>query len=224
MSFFDIKHIFFNVLGYDMSYLEFFASLFGALGVWLSARANIWTWPTGIVAVVMAFFLFYQVQLYPDMFLQVFYFVAGVIGWWRWANPKPGEENKRHELKASFMGWKRFGTLWGIGIVGTYILGTFAESLHELFPNIFQIPSAYPYADSFVTVMSVVTTFYMIEKKIESWAMWILIDALAAYLYFSKGIKLFALEYVVFCFMASYGLWNWIREKNTPQVIPVNES
>ena len=221
MSFFDIRNIFFSALGYDMSYLELFAALFGGLGVWLSARSNIWTWPVGIIAVILAFFLVYQVQLYPDMFLQAFYFVTGVLGWWRWANPREGEENKRRQLKASSLGLKRFGRLTAIGIVGTYALGTFAENLHELFPSIFSIPSAYPYADSFVTVMSVVATFYMIEKKIESWIIWIIVDALAAYLYFSKGIKLFALEYIVFCLLASYGLWNWIREKNTTQAVPV---
>ncbi|HTF22136.1 MAG TPA: nicotinamide riboside transporter PnuC [Chryseolinea sp.] len=219
MTFFDIKYIFFTVLGYEMSYLEFFATIAGGIAVWLSARSNIWSWPIGIVNVVLAFFVFYQVQLYPDMFLQVFFFVTNILGWWRWANPKPGEANRRNELKASFMGWKRFSTLSTIGIVGTYVLGTFAENLHEWLPNIFSVPSAYPYADSFVTVMSIVTTFYMIEKKIESWIIWIIVDALATYLYFSKGIKFFALEYMVFCFVASYGLWNWIREKNMPQPI-----
>ena len=207
------------MLGYEMSYLEFFASLSGLIAVWLSARAHIWSWPVGIVNVVLAFFMFYQVQLYPDMFLQVFFFATNVMGWWRWTNPKPGEENKRNELRASFLGWKRFGTLSAIGIAGTYILGTFAENLHELFPRIFTIPSAYPYADSFVTVMSIVTTFYMIEKKIESWIIWIMVDVLATYLYFSKGIKLYALEYMVFCFVASYGLWNWIKEKNTSPTV-----
>lgn len=220
MSFFDIKHIFITVLGYEMSYLEFFAALAGLIAVWLSARTSILSWPIGIINVVLAFFLFYQVQLYPDMFLQVFFFVTNIVGWWRWANPKPGEENRRNELKASFMGWKRFSKLTAIGVVGTYILGTFAENLHEWFPEIFSLPSAYPYADSFVTVMSIVTTFYMIEKKIESWIIWIIVDALATYLYFSKGIKLYALEYLIFCIIASYGLWNWIREKNSPNVAP----
>jgi nicotinamide mononucleotide transporter len=218
VSFFDIKNIFFTALGYEMSYLEFFAALSGLIAVWLSARAHIWSWPIGIVNVILAFFMFFQVQLYPDMFLQVFFFVTNAIGWWRWANPKPGEENKRNELKASFLGWKRFGQLSAIGIVGTYLLGTFAENLHELFPQVFTIPSAYPYADSFLTVMSIVTTFYMIEKKIESWIIWIIVDVLATYLYFSKGIKLYALEYMVFCFVASYGLWNWIKEKNASTV------
>ena len=197
-----------------MSYLEFFATVSGMIAVWLSARSNIWSWPIGIINVVLVFFLVYQVQLYPDMFLQVFFFVTNIIGWWRWAHPKPGEENRRLQLKASFMGWRKFSSLTAAGFVGTYIFGTFASNLHELFPSVFSLPSAYPYADSFVTVMSIVTTFYMIEEKIESWVIWILVDALAAYLYYSKGIKFFALEYLIFCFVAAYGLWNWIKEKN----------
>lgn len=212
MQFFDIENIFFEILGYQMSYLEFFGTIAGAIAVWLSARAIIWSWPIGIINVVLFFFLFYQVQLYPDMFLQAFFFVTNLMGWWRWANPKPGEENQKNELKATFMGWKKFTAISLIGIVGTYLFGTFAKNLHELFPGIFSLPSAFPYADSFVTVMSIITTFFMIQKKIECWIIWIVVDIVAAYLYFSKGIKFVGLEYLVFCFIAAFGFWNWIRE------------
>lgn len=212
MSFFDIENIFFTVAGYQMSYLEFFGTIAGAIAVWLSAKANIWSWSIGVINVVLFFFLFYQVQLYPDMFLQVFFLITNLLGWWRWANPKPGEENQKNELRASFMGWRRFLTICLAGLVGTYFFGTFAKNLHELFPAVFSIPSAFPYADSFVTVMSIVTTFFMIQKKIESWIIWIIVDSLATYLYFAKGIKFVAIEYLVFCFIAAFGLWNWIRE------------
>ena len=212
MSFFDIDKILFTIAGYEMSYLEFFGTIAGAVAVWLSAKANIWSWPVGVINVVLFFFLFYQVQLYPDMFLQVFFLITNLMGWWRWANPKPGEENRKNELRASFMGWRQFLAISVVGLIGTYFFGTFAKNLHELFPTIFSLPSAFPYADSFVTVMSVLTTFYMIQKKIESWIIWIVVDALATYLYFAKGIKFVAIEYLVFCFIASFGLWNWVRE------------
>ena len=75
MQFFDIENIFFTTLGYEMSYLEFFGTIAGAVAIWLSAKAIVWSWPIGIINVVLFFFLFYQVQLYPDMFLQVFFFV-----------------------------------------------------------------------------------------------------------------------------------------------------
>lgn len=217
MDFFDIDHIFFKFLDYPMSYIEFFGVIAGLIAVWLSAKANIWSWPIGIVNVVLSFFLYYQIQLYPDMFLQVFFFVTNIVGWWRWANPKAGEEDYKDELRVSYMPWKQFLFIFGISILGTFVLGSMASHLHEWFPKIFPTPSAFPYVDSFITVMSVVTTFSMIQKKIESWIIWIIVDVIAAYLYFIKGVKFFSLEYFVFTVLASFGLWNWIREYRTYQ-------
>ena len=179
-----------------MSYLEFFGVAFGLLAVWLSAKANIWSWPVGIVNVVLAFLLYYQVQLYPDMFLQAFFFVTNIIGWWRWANPKPGEEDRKQELKVSYMKKGDILLTVVVGIAGTFILGSFA----------------YPYVDSFITVMSIVTTFYMIQKKIECWIIWILVDMVATYLYFIKGVKFYSVEYFIFTLIASFGLYHWIKE------------
>jgi nicotinamide mononucleotide transporter len=42
--------------------------------------------------------------------------------------------------------------------------------------------------------------------------LWILVDAVACYLYFSKGIMLVGIEYVVFCFIAAFGFWHWLKE------------
>jgi len=41
---------------------------------------------------------------------------------------------------------------------------------------------------------------------------WILVDVVACYLYFSKGIMLVGIEYVVFCFIAAFGFWHWLKE------------
>jgi nicotinamide mononucleotide transporter len=211
-AFFDIENIFFSLLGYPMSYLEFFGTIAGFIAVGLSARANVWSWLIGLINVTFFFFLFFQVQLYPDMFLQIFFFVTNVMGWWRWSHPKPFEEDRKHELKVSFMRMKNLVLLIMIGLVGTAIVGNFASRLHDWVPQIFNKPSAFPYLDSFVTVMSIVTTFLMIQKKIESWVIWIIVDVIATYMYFAKGIKFVGIEYLAFCFIAAYGLWNWIRE------------
>lgn len=217
MSLFDINNIFFTVLDYKMSYLEFFGVLFGLLAVWLSARANIWNWPVGIANVILAFFLYYQVQLYPDMFLQLFFLGTNVMGWIRWANPKPGEEDKKNELRVSFMNRKQVVLLLIVGVAGTGLVGSLASRLHQWFPTVFPLPGAFPYLDSFITVMSIVTTFFMIQKKIESWIIWIVVDSVATYLYYSKGVKFYSVEYLIFTFLAAYGLWTWIREHRSYQ-------
>jgi nicotinamide mononucleotide transporter len=212
MRFFDIQTTFFEAWDYKVSYLEFFGMVSGIIAVWLSARANIWSWPIGIINVVLSFFLFFQVQLYPDMFLQIFFFVTNIIGWWRWAHPKPFEEDGKHELKVSFMKRSQHITLAVVGISGTILFGLFASRLHDIFPVVFTQPSASPYLDSFITVMSVITTFYLIEKKIESWIVWIIVDIIATCLYFTRGIPLYGVLYFGLTVLAAYALWNWMRE------------
>lgn len=212
MNFFSIESIFFEIWGYPMSYLEFFGTVAGGVAVWLAARANIWSWPLGLINVTLFFFLFFQVQLYPDMFLQVFFFITNLMGWWRWAHPKPDEEDKKHELKISFMPIRQMLIFSSLGLVGTFLMGGLASNLHEWLPQIFSQPSAFPYFDSFVTVMSIVATYLMIQKKVECWIIWIVVDCVATGLYFVKGIKFVGIEYLAFCFLAAFGLWQWLKE------------
>lgn len=212
MSFFDIDNIFFEALGYAMSYLEFFSVIAGLIAVVLSAKANIWSWPVGIINVSLSFFFYFQIQLYPDMFLQIFFFVTNLMGWWRWTHPKTGEEDMKSELKVSFMAGKQFIILFFTGIAGTIAIAAMASHLHEWLPALFSLPSSFPFADSFILVMSIMATFLMIQKKIECWIIWVVIDVAATVLYFVKGAKFFSFEYLVFTLIAAFALWNWVRE------------
>lgn len=212
MNFFSHQSIFFTILGYPMSYLEFFGTLSGAIAVCLSAKENIWSWPVGIINVVLFFFLFCQVQLYPDMFLQIFFFITNLMGWWRWTHPAKEEENQKNQLRVSLMPTKMLASMILIGLVGTVTMGLLAKNLHEFFPVLFSQPSTFPFADSFVTVMSIVATYLMVQKKVECWLVWIVVDAVACYLYFSKDIKLVGIEYVVFCLIAGFGFLNWRKQ------------
>ena len=212
MDFFDIDTVFFEIGGYPMSYLEFFGTLAGAVAVWLTARANILGWPIGLINVTLFFFLFFQVQLYPDMFLQAFFFATNLVGWWRWSHPKPDEANPESELKVSFLAGRQWLYLFATGIAGTALLGALASNLHRWIPAVFSKPGAFSYLDSFVTVMSVVATFLMVQKKAECWLVWIAVDLVACGLYLAKDIRLVAAEYLVFCFIAGFGFWHWVRE------------
>ena len=209
---FDIDSIFFTLWNYPMSYLEFLGVVTGAVAVWLSAKANVWSWPIGAVSVALFFFLFFQIQLYPDMFLQVFFFVTNLQGWWRWTHPAPTEKGLHQELKISRLASKQV-LIWSLaGLAATFILGSFAQNLNTWFPVLFNKPSAFPYLDSFTTTMSIVATFMMIQKKVECWYVWLLVDVILTYIYYVKGVKLVAFEYGIFCLIALQGAWYWTRE------------
>ena len=207
----DVNYIVFTILGYDMSLLELIATITGAIAVGLSALENVWSWIIGLLNVTLAFFLFYQIQLYPDMFLQVFFFVTNIIGFWHWKFPKAAEANAINELIITRLSLKNFAILSGIGVLGTIVMGNFSANLHELAPNLFSLPSAFPYMDSFTTVMSIVATFMMIRKKVETWWIWLVVDVIATYMYYIKDVKLYTLLYFVFVIIAAFGAWEWTK-------------
>ncbi len=195
-----------------MSHLEFWGTILSVTAVWLAAKESIWSWGIGMVSVFLYFFLFYQIQLYPDMFLQVFFFITNALGWWFWANPEADLGNKKNELKITRIAKNKLLIIIILGLTGTALMGYSAQNLSTWLPQFFSKPSAFPYLDSFTTVLSVLTTFLMIRKKVECWWLWLAIDIISTYIYWQKGIKFVSIIYFVYCFIALYGAINWTKE------------
>lgn len=207
MTFFDINNIAFEIIGYQISYVELIGTLFGLLSVYFASRANIITWATGIINELFLFILFFQVQLYADMFLQVYFFVVTLYGWYNWKQKPKQNSITSTEQKTKI--W-----LASTIIVGTIIAGFLFVNIHLCLPKYFKTEAAFPFADSFVMVLSIIATVLLAQKKIETWYLWIVVDIVCVFLFFKKGIVFLALEYLVFLGLATYGLLNWKKQLN----------
>ncbi len=203
--FLDIANVAFSVLGYPISYVELIGTASGLASVYFASKANILTWPTGVVNAVFLFILFFQVQLYPDMFLQVYFFTVNIYGWYNW-NKRSAESdistitNRNRLLLASAI------------VAGTVLSGVLFSYIHHLLPGYFKLPAAYPFVDSFVMVSSIVAMVLLAKKKLENWHLWIMVDVVCIILYYRKGVYFLSLEYVIFLVMASYGLYHWHKK------------
>lgn len=205
MEFFSIETIAFEIIAYPISYVELIATLFGLICVYYASVANIWTWPTGIVNEFFLFLLFFQIQLYADMFLQVYFFIVTLYGWYNWN--RQSKENKI--IKTSFP--TRLYLLGSL-IIGTMLVGFLIKNIHLYLPNYFQLPADYPYVDSFIMVASIIATVLLAQKRIENWYLWITIDVVCTVLYYKKGVYFLSLEYFIFLGIASFGLYNWKKQ------------
>lgn len=205
MHFFDINTIAFDLFSYPISYVELIGTIFGLISVYFATRANIFTWATGIVNEIFLFVLFFQVQLYADMFLQVYFFVVTVFGWYNWK--KLSTENSITRLTSK---WR-----WNILLFtffGTLLMGFLFSRIHLFLPNYFEIEANFPYTDSFVMVLSIIATVLLAKKKIETWYLWISVNIVCIVLFFQKGIVFLGIEYVLFLGLATYGLLNWKKQ------------
>jgi len=202
----DINYVIFTVLGYPLSLIELIGTISGLVSVYLASRANIWTWGTGIINEVAFFILFYQVSLYSDMLLQVYFFVMSVYGWIYWN--KNNQSSKKVEKLNNSLRIKYLLIL----VFGTTLLGFLMQNIHLYLPQFFSQPASYPFFDAFTTTASILAMILLASKKIENWVLWILVDIVAINLYFLKDIRFVAIEYIIFLVLASYGLWTWSKK------------
>lgn len=205
MSIFDIENIAFTVLGYDLSYIELIGTLFGFISVILAARADILTWPTGIINEAAFFILFYQVHLYSDMYLQVYFLGVTIYGWYYWKN-----QNDSRSITALSKKWRLRILLFLV--VATLLSGYFISKVHLYFPGLFSQPASYPYWDALTTMTSIVATILLSRKVIETWVLWIIVDLISVVLYLLKGIHLVAIEYFIFLIICIVGAINWSKK------------
>ncbi len=203
----------FQIIGYPVSLLECISVVSGIVAVFLAAKEKLSTWPIGLINIVSAFFIYYHVQLYSDMFLQFYFFGISIYGWYYWSR------EKEEHIPLKWLNQKQ-RILWiFIILMSTLLFGLFTSKLHEYWPAIFTKPAAYPYSDSLVAIMSIIANTLLARRIIENWILWILVDILCVYLYIQKEILFISFEFFIFLGIAAFGLKEWIKLRRIQEQI-----
>ncbi|MFL6675181.1 MAG: nicotinamide riboside transporter PnuC [Massilia sp.] len=177
--------------------LELAANGFTAAAIVLAGRNSVHTWWTGIVGCTLFGALFAQSQLYADVLLQAFFVVTGVFGWRKWLKGASGEPLRiSHASLASLL----LTVPLGIGATAAY-----GALLH------YHTNAYAPFFDSAVLVFSVIAQVLMMQRRVENWPFWLLVNTIAAPLYFSRGLYLTAALYAGFWINALVS-WLWWRK------------
>lgn len=204
---FNIDTILFELLGYRMSLLELLAVLTGLAAVWYAARANIITWIFALVNAVLFFMLYYQVNLYSAMVLQIFFFCNAIYGWYNWSRKKTdGDEPVTLLLRKQRVTW-----IAAI-IICALALGTVMGHIHLWLPHLFPVRATFVYTDALIAVMSIAASILCARLKLENWVLWILVNIMSIAMYAMRGIMLVSVQYVIFLAMAIYGFIQWQRK------------
>jgi len=175
--------------------LELAANAFTAAAIVLAGRNNVHTWWTGVVGTALFGLLFAQNRLYADVALQVFFIVTGLIGWWKWLRGQEGAPLPVTHAGAASLLWI---VPLGVGATAAY-----GAMLHH-FTNAYA-----PFIDSAVLVFSVIGQLLMMQRRVENWGFWLLVNTIATPLYFSRGLHLTAILYAGFWINALVSWRNW---------------
>lgn len=180
------------------SSLEIFANLFYLLSVLLAARNSVHTWAVGLVGCVLFGWLFFSVQLYADVTLQLFFIATSLLGWWSWLYGRSGTA-----LPIVRSSWRELCLSLSLAVVVALAYGALLHHFTDAYA---------PFIDSLVLTFSVLAQLLLMRRKLETWYGWLLVNTLAVPLFVSRDLYLTAFIYVLFWFNAWYGLYCWRRE------------
>lgn len=178
---------------------EWVSTVMQVASVWYARKNNVLVYPTGIVGVLLAswvYFFLSEPPLYADSILNIYYFLMSVYGWYNWVQKK----NDDYAYPISWCSKKELFTGSGFFLffwISIYFI------LHGM------TDSNTPILDSLVSSSAITAMWWMAKRKIENWLAWIFSNIVAIPLNFYKGFMLFTLMYILFLIMAWLGYVTW---------------
>ncbi|HAS8174744.1 TPA: nicotinamide riboside transporter PnuC [Vibrio vulnificus] len=224
-SLFDINNTLVNIQigdGYAMSWIEAIGTIFGLLCIWFASQEKTINYLFGLINVTLFAVIFFQIQLYGLLLLQLFFFCANVYGWYAWTRPNAEGDL----LEVRWLSQKKMVITAGLCVCAIALLTVYIDPFFFALANIavdtmnvfgaglaepVLEPDAFPFWDSTMTVLSIVAQILMTRKYVENWVLWVVINIISVGIYAMQGVYAMSLQYAILMFIAANGTREWAR-------------
>jgi nicotinamide mononucleotide transporter len=178
--------------------LELTAVVFAIAYLVLAVRENIFCWFAAGISTFIFLYIFWDVKLYMESGLQVYYLAMAVFGWYQWRRAKDGSTSLQISM------WSMRQHLVALALIAllTFTSGYLLNSGTD---------ARLPYLDSFTTWASVVTTYMVTRKILENWIYWLVIDSISIYLYIDRELYFTAILFAVYIVIIYFGWFSWSK-------------
>ena len=185
----------------DWTFLEIFGTIVGLVYLWLEYKASIYLWIASVIMPAINLFVYFNAGLYADFAMDIYYLLIAVYGWivWRYGLKKKGDSGG----KPAAITHLPIRTLCILLLVFVGLFVVIAQALIH-FTN-----STVPWLDSFTTSLSIIGMWTLAHKYLEQWLVWIVVDAVSAYLYAYKGLYFYCGLYSLYTVIAIMGYLKW---------------
>ncbi|MFS2223259.1 nicotinamide riboside transporter PnuC [Pantoea sp. B65] len=227
MDFFSTQNILIHIPvgagGYDLSWIEAIGTLAGLLCIWLASKEKIINYPFGLINVALFAVIFFQIQLYASLLLQLFFFVANIYGWYAWSRQS---DDRQAQLKIR---WLPLPKAIGWAVTSVVAIALMTRFIDPVFAFLTQIAvtlmqaagfnvampqlqaDAFPFWDACMMVLSIVAMILMTRKYVENWLLWVIINLISVSIFARQGVYAMSLEYMLLTLIALNGCWLWIK-------------
>ncbi len=210
--------------------LELIGVVFGVASVLLARKLNVLVFPIGLVSTAIFVYLLWKWQLFGDMFINAYYTVMGLYGWFNWTRNRTNTNNNHkhnknnsnansNDIDIEHIEASDIPTMALLSIA-TISFVALVYYFRPVINNNFSFDGAVmglhlftwvDYTDMLTTALFLIAMWLMASRKIEHWLLWIVADAISVPLYFYKGLTFTALQYVVFTLIAIWAYYEWQR-------------
>jgi nicotinamide mononucleotide transporter len=171
--------------------------LLGITEVLLAKANNIWLYPAGIAATMLAIFSLFTAGLYAECLLHLYYIVMSVYGWWFWIT-KPDSK----PVEVTFATRKEWFTTIAIASIAWVVLFLMLTYITH---------SKVAEWDAWVSASGWAGMWLLARRKIENWILLNISNAFAVPLLFYKELPLFALLTAFLFVVACIGYIDWLK-------------
>jgi nicotinamide mononucleotide transporter len=189
--------------------LEFIAFVFGILSVWYARQENILVYPTGLIATIISVYLLFIAGYLGDMMINGYFTIMSIYGWYKWSRKTEDSDN------LPITRTNNREKLIGIGLFFITIFVVFG--IYKVFDYEINTDN---YIDIVASGIFFTGMWYMANKKIENWILWIIGDIIVTPLYAYRGLGMLSLQYLIFTILAisAYLEWRKILNKSNLQL------
>lgn len=184
-----------------MNAIEIIGFVTAVLGIYLSAKKNIFAWPILIVSSLAYAYFFFDIKLYADSVLQFFFVGTSVFAWINWSKNMKTE----HQLVVQSLS---FNSLLKYLFI-TLLIGKFFGILLNRYTD-----ASYAEYDSLLFASSIFASILSAKLYVENWYLWIIINASYIILYLNKQAYLTAVLYGILIVLAVLGLLEWRKKSH----------
>ncbi len=179
-----------------LPYWEYTAVLFALIYLFLAIKEHNGCWIFGFLSTLMYALMYWQGTLFVESLLHGYYMLMAAVGWWMW---RQGLKNTKLPISA-----------WPVKHHALIIAVTvFVSIISVLLAKLAGYYDQLAYLDFLTAFFSIVATYLLVNKVLENWLYWIVINTATMYLFLVKGYYATLVLSVIYTIMACWGYKYW---------------
>lgn len=194
--------------------LELFGVVFGFIYLYLEIVQKKGMWLVGFLMAAVYAVVYWQQEVYASMCFQIYYVLVSIYGFLQWGKDKlkagAGEASlqgvtesdtsqiiyRKMPLKVMLLSVLIYATMVSFMVL---VLGKYTDD-------------PMPFADSSITVVSAIATFWLSKSYREQWLAWLVVNTFTVTMCLRIGLYPTAFLYFVNAVASIYGYLHWKRK------------